>query len=817
MSGASGAGLSPVREADALVAALLRERSGYPSDPSLRGLPSVQAMLAGSEELHGECVLRLVRLVGDDDWATPLVAWRVLAIVLRRRASFTRDGIRSLLCGLRDTSQSGRWHGTLANALFREIEAAVCSWSEAEREKIAPLVDEVAATASDSTFATRLRQLVSEQTFVIAGGDDAAERVKAVLVDAGERPEAVGSVLAALQGYPGAGKASKRWLSSARTAGEALESPAGLTGRLLDALIHAEDTQRTHSYGEQTYTRTFFLVDDNERVACGIAALTGLVGDTGCVGRLGSLAAKSATIIGGRDGFPRSLRLANTCAHAIAQIGAPSSITELLALERSVSHGGLLKEIRKAMAALAAAQGTTREELLEQAVEDHRLGPDGRRRFALDRGHAVIEVSCSSVSVTYVDVEGSIRKSVPAAVKAANAETLTQAQAAAKAIRKTLAGERHRLENLMRHDRRWSLARWQQIYLRHPITGRLGRSLVWLFRGSDGREVTGVPVDERTVTTATDAREPMPRSAEVRLWHPIYATQQEIQRWRERLLDGRVAQPFKQAFRELYVLTPAEAQTRLYSNRFASHIFRQDQARALFKRRGWRPVPVAWWDDGIDHGYARRDFEQCAVRAEFYFDPIVDIEPTSSDQYPYCTSDQMRFIDTERDEPISLTDVPPLVFSEAMRDIDLVVAVSSVGADPEWLDRGEGRRFETYWQSFSFGELNESAKVRRQVLERLIPALAIADRCELQNRFLNVRGNVRSYRIHLGSGNILMSPHDQYLCIVAARDRRASRLFLPFDDDPILTLILSKAFMLAEDDKITDPTIWGQIKLRPDH
>ena len=56
-----------------------------------------------------------------------------------------------------------------------------------------------------------------------------------------------------------------------------------------------------------------------------------------------------------------------------------------------------------------------------------------------------------------------------------------------------------------------------------------------------------------------------------------------------------------------------------------------------------------------------------------------------------------------------------------------------------------------------------------------------------------------------------MSPNDQYLCIVAVRDGQAGKLFLPFDDDPLLSMILSKAFLLAADAKITDPSITRQI------
>jgi hypothetical protein len=78
------------------------------------------------------------------------------------------------------------------------------------------------------------------------------------------------------------------------------------------------------------------------------------------------------------------------------------------------------------------------------------------------------------------------------------------------------------------------------------------------------------------------------------------------------------------------------------------------------------------------------------------------------------------------------------------------------------------------------------------------------------DRFLVVRGDLRTYKIHLGSGNILMEPNDQYLCIVP-HHRAAPDVFLPFEGDLGLAVILSKAFMLAADEKITDRTILNQI------
>jgi hypothetical protein len=78
-----------------------------------------------------------------------------------------------------------------------------------------------------------------------------------------------------------------------------------------------------------------------------------------------------------------------------------------------------------------------------------------------------------------------------------------------------------------------------------------------------------------------------------------------------------------------------------------------------------------------------------------------------------------------------------------------------------------------------------------------------------------LRGRSVARSTALGSGNILMEPNDQYLCIVPTSKpltgNLGNRLFLPFEGDRTLAIILSKAFLLAEDENIKDPTILHQI------
>lgn len=59
-----------------------------------------------------------------------------------------------------------------------------------------------------------------------------------------------------------------------------------------------------------------------------------------------------------------------------------------------------------------------------------------------------------------------------------------------------------------------------------------------------------------------------------------------------------------------------------------------------------------------------------------------------------------------------------------------------------------------------------------------------------------------------------MKPNDQYLCIVPDARAKAGQasIYLPFEGDNTLSIVLSKAFLLADDQKITDPTIVRQIQ-----
>ncbi len=510
---------------------------------------------------------------------------------------------------------------------------------------------------------------------------------------------------------------------------------------------------------------------------------------------------------GSSSNVARDERLANTAAAALGSMTAPSAIAGIGRMKAKVTNRNVSRQVGKALAAAAGRAGITPSELLEAAVPTLDLDVDGRRAIAVADHAAVLALEGDEATLAWRAPDGRMTARPPSAVAAEKAAIAT-AKDELRELRAALAVERGRIEELFVEDRSWAIDDWRARYLEHPLTGSIGRRLIWAFTGGD-RAVTAISDGGELLTADGGHVQPGP-DATVRLWHPIVASEAEIAAWRTLIVERRIRQPFKQAFREVYRLTPAEEQTEAYSNRFAAHVLRYPQARALMTARRWGSNFLGPYDGGFN-GVAKRVFPTHGLRAEFWHDAV---EAEIGAEVVHCTTDQVRFVRPGPPEAtVPLRDVPSIVLSEAMRDVDLFVSVTSVGADRNWQDGGRdrGHVFDGYWTGYWDQPLTATANVRRDVLERMIPGLAIADRLEVRDRWLVVRGDLRTYRIHLGSGNILMEPSDTYLCIVPTRGGSAERLFLPFDDDPTLSIILSKAFLLAADNRITDRTILGQI------
>ncbi len=509
---------------------------------------------------------------------------------------------------------------------------------------------------------------------------------------------------------------------------------------------------------------------------------------------------------------PVAAGVGNAGIYALAQSPGLEGISHLSRLKLRIRQNNTQKLIQNSIDEQAARQGIRPAQIEEIAVPDFGLKA-GERVEAFDDYRLVLKHSgVGAVQIQWIKPDGSPQKAAPAFVKGSANHTarLKKMRDLEKQIKQASMSQRDRIDRLYLEDMRWSKDDFETYYIHHGLVGGIARKLIWALDGAPALYHDGHWQNVKgELLASADIRE-------IRLWHPIDSSPEEVLAWRDRLEELAISQPFKQAYREVYILTDAEINTRLYSNRMAAHFLKQHQLNALAAIRGWKYSLLGVHDDGRNGEIARRKLPAYNLEAQYLINEIADDTESFNDAgiWYYVASDQLRFRG-DGDEPVPLTDIPPLVLSEVMRDLDLFVGVASVGNDPQWQDGGPEARpqYREYWRSYSFGDLTEIAKTRKAVLERLLPRLKIRDKTYIDGKFLFVEGSLHTYKIHIGSGNILICPNDRYLCIVPSRskDNHLSRVFLPFEGDSGLSIVLSKAFMLAEDDKITDSTILSQL------
>ena len=510
-----------------------------------------------------------------------------------------------------------------------------------------------------------------------------------------------------------------------------------------------------------------------------------------------------------------------------------SAMAQISRLKTRITFKPARKTLEKALGNAAQKSGMSHKALEELGTPAMGF-IQGRLQRSVGECHVELQVYRQTIQTSWSNAQGKQLKSIPAKVSLEHKAEVQQLRQLVRDAQGVLQAGRDRLDMSYLQDRSWSLTDWQTRYMQHGLLGPLVRRLIWSI------DQQAVLIEGDTLVNVAGKTLSFGRTAEVRLWHPADESVIYVEQWRKELERRQITQPFKQAHREVYLLTDAERKTSVYSNRFAAHLLRQHQFNALCGVRGWHHQLRLAVD--ADRTPPYRVLKPWNLRVEFWVSEVGGEYGTDTNEigtFLYLTTDQLRFYSMNQaqmeahakgaayrriqrlgpleEQPIPLEQVPKLVFSEALRDVDLFVGVASVGNDPYWADQGRDAHQREYWYDYSFGKLNESAQMRQSVLMELVPRLKIASRCKVEDRFLVVTGNNRTYKIHLGSGNILMEPGGQYLCIVpktpSLSTKNQEKIYLPFEGDQTLAIIISKAFLLAEDDKITDPQIRGQINL----
>lgn len=395
--------------------------------------------------------------------------------------------------------------------------------------------------------------------------------------------------------------------------------------------------------------------------------------------------------------------------------------------------------------------------------------------------------------VAYKD--GKALRSLPAPVKkhpeyAAMRETKAQLRAQASRYRRALEEVMCRGEALTPAE--------VQLLGRNPVAAPMLAALLFL----DGAGRVGLyRHEEQSIEDLAGARHPLEGPLRVAHCYDLYRLDL-LAGWQRELVRRRVVQPFKQAFRELYLITPAETETRTYSNRFAGQTVDAKQAARLLQAQGW---------DCTGEEFPRKTFPGEGLTAFLtfteYYHFMGEVDSLVIDRVCFVPAKGGHWWGND-EHRLPLAEVPPLVFSEVMRDVDLVASVAQyVPAPADGVAAAPGA---------ACTPSREVVERRADLVRSLAEDLGLRN-VRVEGHHALVRGKLADYRVHLGSATIHIEP-GAYLCVVPAGwGTKHNRLFLPFDAEDLKTSeVVSKVLLLAEDDKITDKSILNQIRSKRD-
>lgn len=367
---------------------------------------------------------------------------------------------------------------------------------------------------------------------------------------------------------------------------------------------------------------------------------------------------------------------------------------------------------------------------------------------------------------------GKLLKAIPAKLR--KDKEVLQLKAYAKVLQNQYKRTRKSLEEAMCRRDVFELKEIQ-LLMGHPVVAPMLKTLVLAVKD---QPFIGY-FSQNTLQQPDGSEQPLSSKDEIIIAHCTDLHQSGIwSAFQRACFEQKRIQPFKQIFRELYLPTPDELQEKTISRRYAGHQVQPKKTVALLKTRGW----TVDMDTGLQKVYHAENLIVRLYAMADWFTPS-DVEAPTLEILTF------EYRDSYKKAPFET--IPPHLFSEVMRDVDLVVSVAHVGGlDPE--------------------ASHSTIEMRKVLVEETANLLSLSN-IQINRNHLLIKGKLGDYSIHLGSGVVHRQPGG-YLSIIPVHSQHRGRLFLPFmDDDPKSAEILSKVLLFCEDQRIQDPTILQQI------
>ncbi len=383
-------------------------------------------------------------------------------------------------------------------------------------------------------------------------------------------------------------------------------------------------------------------------------------------------------------------KMAEYAVHALALLGTDAALLTIdaLAIRYRTKYKNVGKAAVEAFVSAAENLGITPEELGDRVVPW--LGFQPNKPRIIDCGSKKVEARIGlDLKLKFIDLEKN--KPMAALPKTAPKEILAEFKELGAALREVVKAQVLRLENLMVRQRRWPLDRWQELFPAHPLLLPMAVRLIWgVYTDAGKLQSTFRALEDRTFTQASD--EPFvfsPAHAEgkvsIGIVHPLELNEVECKAWQTHLADYEIIPPFPQLERAVVHLAPDRVDRKTltdYSGIGINGMTFKGRADRLGWTRGsvcdagsipsyLKSFPTAEVDVflGLDGMYIGIDMYSEIKLQDAYF---VRSGSVKTGSYTYDEPGN------EKDNRVLLFgDVPPIVYSEVLGDLQKIAGKSS--------------------------------------------------------------------------------------------------------------------------------------------
>lgn len=246
----------------------------------------------------------------------------------------------------------------------------------------------------------------------------------------------------------------------------------------------------------------------------------------------------------------------------LRKIGSDTALMQLNGIAQKLKFKGLKESAAKYMEEIAADKGLTRAQLEDRIVPDCDLDERGSRVF--DFGPRKFRfVLGPQLKPMIKDEAGAVKTDLPKPGARDDAERANQAVQEWKLLKKQVAEvakiQSVRLEQAMVTGRRWPVADFQTMLVRHPLMINLVRLLLWAVYDDKGAIKKTFRVTEDQTCADAEDKEFKPSAAELLgVVHPLQLQEKDKSAWGEIFSDYEILPPFQQLGRPIYALEKDE-------------------------------------------------------------------------------------------------------------------------------------------------------------------------------------------------------------------------------------------------------------------